>query len=92
MSTREGFANAETENVTLWLSNYRPMYDQMRKLQRTWFDEPMRHGGEEGECLKTFAAAIRAYCVRVWHTLATPDGHELANVDWVEIAAHWVEP
>lgn len=92
MKTANGFANPETENVTLWLENYRPHYDAVNKLQKIWFTVPMDHGGERGECLQTFAAAIRSFCARRWPTMATPDGHSLAAVDWPEIAAHWVEP
>ena len=90
MTTRNGFANPETENVSLWLANNRPLYDAANRLQGTWFGNP--EPSDRAECLRAFANALRGFCVRQWPTLETPDGHGLGNVDWLEIAAHWVEP
>lgn len=87
-----GFANAETANVVLWLENNRPLYDAVKRLENTWYTGPMNYGGDRGECLHVFARAIRGLCRRTWIELVTPDGFELAQVDWAEIAAHWVEP
>ena len=87
-----GFANRETENVVLWLENDAKHYRHVNKLCRVWFTEPMNYGGERGECLRAFSRAVAAYSARLWPSGATADGCRLAPVDWLEIAAHWVEP
>lgn len=88
----QGWSNRETWNAALWLSNDEGLYKAINRLQGTWYNGQCETVGQQADSLQAFAKAIRNFCVRQWPDLKTPDGDELGQVDWLELAASWVEP
>ena len=70
--TYNGWTNRATWNAALWLTNDQSFYDMMRDHFR---DDPA-----------VCSRSAREFCWIVWPCGNTPDGDELTDVNWVEIA------
>lgn len=87
----QGWSNEAGLNVNLWLANDRDLCAHVNLLQRVWYVAEADEWGRV-DSLSDFARAISNYCLALWPAAQTPDGHDLGDVDWLELAAHWVEP
>ena len=86
------WSNPEVENVVIWLENDRVHYQAIQSRRRVWYDGDGDNTiFTQGDRLRAFATAIRNYCTGLWPRLVTPDGFDLHEVDWLEVASHWVE-
>lgn len=75
-----GWSNYETWNVSLWLNNDEPLYRELVRIQRRADDKE-----ELAEKIEEFARSI-------WEGGKTPDGAELSQADFEEIAeSEWEE-
>lgn len=101
MTDYNGWSNRATWNVNLWLANDEGIYREVNRLQRrhTFEDEAsVEIGGVSAGGipvtggLDDFAKAIEAFCHQMWPSGMTPDRCKLADADFDEIAAAWVEP
>lgn len=75
-----GWSNYETWNVSLWLNNDEGSYRELVRIQRRADDK------------EELAEAIEAFCREIWPEGKTPDGAELRDADFEEIAeSEWDE-
>ena len=72
-----GWTNRETWNVNLWVTNEEPLYFAM-----------LDAGGRDRSFTPESAAD---FAEELWPGGCTPDGCELAAVNWREIADAWNE-
>lgn len=95
-----GWSNRATWNVNLWLANDEAIYHEINRLERrhTFEDEAKVEVGDVSfgaipvtGGLDDFAEAIEAFCREIWPNGLTPDGDKLADADFDEIAAAWVD-
>jgi hypothetical protein len=73
--TYNGWTNRATWNAALWLTNDESMYHMMR--------DHFLH--DIAICFPT-ARDAREFCWLIWPDGNTPDGDELTDVNWDEIA------
>lgn len=70
-----GHANRETWNVSLWLNNDEGLYNELRALAR------------RADNVNDLATKIEELCNAIWADGKTPDGDDLGQADFDEIAA-----
>ena len=78
MMTYNGWANRSTWNVNLWIGNDEKLYKMVLKM------------GETSHSVGDFATRLEGFLLTIWNG-ATPDGDDLAPVDWVDICDQWAE-
>ncbi len=71
--TCNGWKNRATWNAHLWLSNDEPLYRGAREVTAR---------GQIGDA----ADRLRDFCFDAWPSRKTPDGHNLFDVDWRDVA------
>jgi hypothetical protein len=82
--TYNGWPNRDTWNVSLWIDNEEPWYrDKIRYLRRT---ATVTGSGVESFVRELFYG-VTSFDGTVKNS--TPDGANLARVDWDCIADHW---
>lgn len=75
-----GWSNYETWNVSLWLNNEEGTHKELQSLQRRAYDK------------ESLAKQIEDLCKEIWSEGKTPDGADLNETNWLEIAeSEWQE-
>ena len=97
-TTYNGYTNHATWNTQLWLSNTEAWYFDMNTrilhLIEDHFqtNQPIAYStaGLLKHWNETAAELIEEYCRRQWG-YETPDDADLNEVNWSELAEHWLE-